>query len=84
MDKHAKTQLANRIADHLVPDSASPSVTPIQRQAYWHLAQRAALAGITETHQELCRSLREDFDDWPDYVTLTDVADSLENPWDTD
>lgn len=40
---------------------------------------QAAIAAILETRTEIIRSLRHDFDDWPDYVALSDVADALED-----
>lgn len=43
------------------------------------IAEKCALAAILETRTEIIRSLRHDFDDWPDYVALSDVADALED-----
>lgn len=39
---------------------------------------KAALAAIIETRAQIINSLRHDFDEWPDYVALADVADALE------
>lgn len=43
-----------------------------------HASVQTALAAIIETRKEMIRSLRHDFDDWPDYVALADVADTME------
>lgn len=71
-------EMARRIASEM------PGLNALQRQAFldgeWDNAPtvQAALAAIIETRAQIINSLRHDFDEWPDYVALADVADALE------
>ena len=44
----ARNAAAVAIADEIIPDTADGETSAIQRQAYWHVAHRAALAALAK------------------------------------
>lgn len=76
----AVEQLARRIAADVIAKEGMTSIAEQIRRGNRDGLDtvKAALAAIIETRAQIINSLRHDFDEWPDYVALADVADALE------